>query len=121
MQSSTDAQPSGLNFSSDFSQGPQMSFDSLVNETFEMVEKTDAVIAEYDVSFLLENGKLLETNGDFALARNIYQALIRKGLSIPQSLAGMARTFEGEEKNDEAVRCYQDAIAFSSEYPFYQS
>jgi len=33
----------------------------------------------------------------------------------------MAHTFEGEEKNDEAVRCYQDAIAFSSEFPFYQS
>jgi len=33
--------------------GPQMSFDSLVNETFEMVEKTDSVIAEYDVASLL--------------------------------------------------------------------
>lgn len=111
---------------------PQVSFDAMLNETLELQERitesrtataaaTEAATAEYDPEFLLENAKILEDNGDMPLARNIFQALVRRGLMIPQGLAGMARTYEKEGLFDRAVRCYQEAIAYSSEYPFYQA
>lgn len=126
----------------------QFSIDDMVNETYELTDQltgerdaapdaplrgpagpvqeepaTPAAVAptdEYDSAFLFENAKLLEESGDFALARNIFGALVRKGMMIPQGLAGMARTYEKEGHDDRAVRCYQEAIAYSSELPFYQ-
>ncbi|MEW6057366.1 MAG: tetratricopeptide repeat protein [Bdellovibrionota bacterium] len=102
---------------------PQLSIDSLVNETLELNEKisTERQVAEYEPEFLVENARLLEENGDLELARNIYQVLVQKGLRIPQGLAGMARTYEKENKLDRAIRCYQEAIAYSSEFSFYQA
>ncbi len=112
-------------------QSPQISIDAMMNETLELGERitesrnksTNRALdaAEYEPAFLLENARLLEDNGDFKLARNIYQALVRKGLLIAQSLAGMARTHEKENDYDKAVRCYREAIAYSSEYLFYQA
>ncbi|MBI3544851.1 MAG: tetratricopeptide repeat protein [Deltaproteobacteria bacterium] len=58
---------------------------------------------------------------DYQLARNIYQVLIRKGTTIPKGLAGLARTYDKEGDAEKAIRCYQEAIAYSSEYPFYQA
>lgn len=101
---------------------PQYSIDSMVNETLALSEKiTERRETESDPSFLLENAKVLEENNDFALARNIYQALVRKGVHIPQGLAGIARTHEREGDLAKAIRCYQEAIAYSSEFPFYQA
>lgn len=114
---------------------PQLSIDSMVSETLELTERltesravapdapTDTPAPsseEYEPSFLLENARLLEESGDYPLARNIYNALVRKGLLIPQGLAGMARTYEKEGDSEKAIRCYQEAIAYSSELPFYQ-
>jgi len=119
-------------------QPPQLSIDSMVNETLEMSERmaesralsgftmeTDQTKspeqAEYSADFLLENANLLEENGDYDLARNIYQSLIRKGQAIPQALAGVARSHEKKGENQKAIRCYQEAIAYSSELTFFQS
>jgi tetratricopeptide (TPR) repeat protein len=116
-------------------QPPQLSIDSMVNETFELMEqlsnererapqtaeKPNDPTSEYEPSFLLENAKILEESGDLPLARNIYNALIRKGLLIPQGLSGMARCYEKEGQTDRAIRCYREAIAYSSELSFYQA
>ncbi|MBI3557336.1 MAG: tetratricopeptide repeat protein, partial [Deltaproteobacteria bacterium] len=112
-------------------QSPQISIDAMMNETLELGERITesrnqtasraADAAEYEPDFLLQNARLLEDNGDFKLARNIYQALVRKGILIPQSLAGMARTHEKENDYEKAVRCYREAIAYSSEYIFFQA
>lgn len=128
-------------------QPPQLSIDSMVNETLELTEKnaqesTEAVLSnasaaeaqpdrqmqvqvndapDYDPDFLITNAKLLEDNKEYELARNIYSALVRKGLMIPNGLVGIARTHEKEGQNDKAIRCYREAIAYSSEFPFYQS
>jgi len=103
----------------------QTSIEAMVAETMQQVPAAaPGAIAppeEYDPQTLLESARLLEENQDYALARNIYQAMVRKGWNIPQGLAGMARAFERDGKNDEAVRCYQEAIAYSSELPFYQA
>jgi tetratricopeptide (TPR) repeat protein len=40
---------------------------------------------------------------------------------IPHGLAGLARTYEQEGNSEKAVRCYREAIAYSSEYPFHQA
>lgn len=128
-------------------QAPQMTIDLMVNETLELSEKlsesrttphvfetTEIVepakeaaaaakspLDEYEPAFLFENAKLLEESGDYTLARNIYQALIRKGGMISIGLAGMARTYEKEGQNERAIRCYQEAIAYSSELASYQA
>lgn len=94
----------------------QVSIDAMVNETLEMTASAD-----YDPEFLLENAKILEDNGEPALARNIYQTMVRKGVKIPHGLAGMARTYEKEGDHSKAIRCYQEAIAYSSELSFFQS
>lgn len=112
------------------------SLDSLLNETFELNEQLSAAHVDpnapsasapaapegdYDGDFLLSNAKLLEDHGDTALARNIYNALVRKGQLIPQGLFGVARTYEKDGNTEKAIRFYQEAIAYSSEYPFYQA
>lgn len=119
---------------------PLLSIDSMVNETLELSERINEQRSssepideippkeppqrepspEYDPQFLLENAKILEENNDLPLARNIYNALVRKGLLIPQGLAGLASTFEKEGDHERSIRCYQEAIAYSSELPFYQ-
>ncbi len=87
----------------------------LVQETFAVLDgiqnQTDL---EHDPQFLMENAKLLEDNGDFELARNIYKALFKKGLLIPDSIIGIAKTLEKEKKYEEAIGFYEEAIAFSS-------
>ena len=112
-------------------QAPQISIDAMMNETLELGERITESrantpsaardVSEYAPEFLLENARLLEENGDFKLARNIFQALVRKGILIPEALAGMARTFEKEGETEKAIRCYREAIAYSSEYTFYQA
>lgn len=81
------------------------------------VERDDS----YDPETLAESARLLEENKDYALAKNIYQAMVRKGWKIPVALSGLARAMEHEGNNEEAVRLYQEAIAYSSELAFYQA
>jgi hypothetical protein len=83
---------------------PQVSMNALANETLKMTEEIDPPEPSYEPEFLLENAKLLEQNKDFALARNIYQSLIRNGVLVTESLTGLARTYTAEGRLDDAAR-----------------
>ncbi|MGE4232243.1 MAG: tetratricopeptide repeat protein [Bacteriovoracia bacterium] len=93
-----------------------VSFGKMVEETY---EATSVESDQYDSEYLLKSASLLIENKDFALARNIYQALLRRGLVLPKALLGMGIAFEGEGKPEEALKCYQESIAYSPEYPSY--
>lgn len=98
---------------------------SLVDQTLEVpAEKHELPTdrdPEQDPEFLLENARILEENGEFALARNIYAAVIKSGSNIPQGHAGLARTYEKDGLLEQAIRSYREAIAYSSELAFYQA
>lgn len=101
-------------------QSENFSIDSMVNETLNIIEEKTKATEEFDAEFLKENAMLLEQNGDHALARNIYQALIRKGFEIHQNLARIAASYELQNELSKAIRSYQEAIAYASELPYFQ-
>ncbi|HRK01330.1 MAG TPA: tetratricopeptide repeat protein, partial [Oligoflexia bacterium] len=63
----------------------------------------------------------LEESGDYALARNIYSALLKIGAKLAEAHAGLASTFEKEGLFEQSIRHYREAIAYASELSFYQS
>lgn len=100
----------------------------LVDETFnltnEIAEKRNKSIQnhqEYSPEFLLENARLLEQSGEIALARTIYQALIKNGTDISEGLLGLARTFEIENALEDAEKYYREALVYRSSVSTYSS
>ncbi len=112
-----------------FLENTSLSIDALVSETLDISQKITVEREkienenpeEYEPSYLLENAKVLNENNETALARNIYKSLIKKGTHIPICLAGVAKSFEKENKFNEAIKCYEEAIAYAPEVQFYQS
>ncbi len=71
-----------------------------------------------NVPFLLKNAELLFSSGEYTLARNIYRTMADQGELSYSSLYWMGRCFEAESKVDEALKCYDQSIAF---YPSLES
>jgi tetratricopeptide (TPR) repeat protein len=67
---------------------------------------------ELNAPYLLQNASLLLSSREFALARNVYKAVLKSGKKSAQALFGIGLTFEGEGMPAKAVRCYEESIAF---------
>jgi tetratricopeptide (TPR) repeat protein len=67
---------------------------------------------DLNVPYLLQNASLLLSSREFALARNVYKAVLKSGKKSAQALFGVGLTFEGEGTPAKAVRCYEESIAY---------
>jgi tetratricopeptide (TPR) repeat protein len=70
--------------------------------------------------FLVRNAELLEESGDFALAANIYKALLQAGEKTAFALLGIGRCSERLGKLDEAKEAYEESIAYQSSLDCYR-
>ncbi|MBC7385909.1 MAG: tetratricopeptide repeat protein [Cryobacterium sp.] len=65
-----------------------------------------------NTEYLLGNAKTLFFAGDFAAARQIYSAITQSDDRSPESLLGIARCLEAEERTDAALKAYDDSILY---------
>jgi tetratricopeptide (TPR) repeat protein len=65
-----------------------------------------------NVQYLFRNAELLISSGEFALARNVYKAIIASGERTGLALYGTARCLEAEGRLEEAQQRYEEAIAY---------
>lgn len=63
-------------------------------------------------AYLLSTAETLYENRDYALARNIYKALLQSGEKNSAAHLGLARCFEAEGKLIEAKINYEESIAY---------
>ena len=74
-----------------------------------------------NVAFLIKNADLLLTAGEFALARNIYKAILQSGEQPAVAFFGLARCFEAEGKLKDAQEHYEESIAYHGTLEAYQN
>lgn len=70
--------------------------------------------------FLFKNAELLYSTHDYALARNIYNAIIKSGTRTAAALDGIGRCLEAEGKLDEAKSHYEESIAYQPNLEAFQ-
>ncbi len=75
---------------------------------------------QLNLAFLLKNAEVLESSGDFALARNIYKAVLQSGEKTAIALLGLGRCSEALGKFDAAKRAYEESIAYQPTLDCYQ-
>jgi tetratricopeptide (TPR) repeat protein len=73
-----------------------------------------------NVVFLMKNAEILFDAGDFALARNVFKTIAQSGERTGMALYGIARCYEAEKKNLEAVDFYEQAITYHPSLESYQ-
>jgi tetratricopeptide (TPR) repeat protein len=65
-----------------------------------------------NIPFLFRNGELLFDSGDYDLAKNIYQTILRSGEAAGVAHYRLGRCFEAEGKYDDAKTHYGESIAY---------
>ncbi len=73
-----------------------------------------------NISYLLRNAEMLLSSKEYALACNVYRAILKSGQRSAVALYGMARCFEAENKLAEAQRHYEESIAYHPTIEAYQ-
>lgn len=73
-----------------------------------------------NVPFLSRNADLLFSAGEYALARNIYKSVLDSGERSAMALFGIARCLEADGKPDEAIKNYEESIAYHPTLDAYQ-
>jgi tetratricopeptide (TPR) repeat protein len=73
-----------------------------------------------NVAFLQRNAELLIASRDFALARNIFTTLLHSGERSDLAHYGLGRCHEAEGNLADAVRHYDDSIAYQPTYEAYR-
>lgn len=71
-------------------------------------------------TYLIKNGDLLFEAGEFALARNIYKAILSSGEYAGAAHHRLGRCFEAEGKLDEAQTNYENSITYLPTIETYQ-
>jgi tetratricopeptide (TPR) repeat protein len=76
------------------------------------VENVYLTDGKMNVPFLIQNAELLFGAGDYALARNVYKAILAAGERTGHAHYWIGRCHEAEGKYAEAEKCYEEAIAY---------
>jgi Flp pilus assembly protein TadD len=71
--------------------------------------------------YLLQSAEMLYSSRDYALARNIYKAIISSGDKTSVALLGLARCFEAEGRLEEARINYEESIAYHAQPEAYKA
>lgn len=74
-----------------------------------------------NIPFLLKNSSLLIENGEFNLARDILGAILRSGKATSSALLKIGYCHEAEGNSIEAVKAYEEAIAYNQSLECYQA
>jgi len=67
---------------------------------------------KYNTPYLFKNAQLLFNAGDYSLARNVYQTILKSGEQSAKALYGLGRCFEQENRVEEALSSYEESIAY---------
>jgi tetratricopeptide (TPR) repeat protein len=73
-----------------------------------------------NISVLEQNAEVLMAAGDFLLARNIYQAILKTGKSSAASLFKIGLTFEAEKNLLKAISIYEESLAYEPTFKAYE-
>lgn len=73
-----------------------------------------------NVPYLSRNADLLFASGDYALAKNVYRAILASGEKTPQALFGIARCAEAEGLIEEAQAHYEESVAYQPSLESYR-
>ena len=73
-----------------------------------------------NIPYLIRNSEILLESGEYSLARNIYNTILRTGESSGFVLYKLGETYEAEGKLEEARMNYEESIAFQATLEAYQ-
>lgn len=65
-----------------------------------------------NVPFIKKNAELLRSAGEYVLAENVYNALLKSGEDTAGALYGLGQSLEGRGKFEAAILKYEESIAY---------
>ena len=74
-----------------------------------------------NVTYLSKNAEVLFNSGEYALARNIYKAILQSGEKTAHAHYGIGRCHEAEGRQEEARAAYEESIAYHPSVETYKS